>query len=363
MESTTSTPTRKPKYSIFFPLLVLAIGVFLLINNFSAHPFQTSTLLLSLWPLLFIVGGLDSIYKREGLIGSLIFIGLGTILLMSNLGYSSLSNWHFLLRYWPVLIIALGLDIIFPLRNLWVSLLGLLMGFALIIGIVYMVTNTVMEQSKTLSEEQFSVPAAGIEDSNVDLQMSAGTLKIGTQAKPANRIDGTLNLFDQSRIFKNEYTDGKTGYFSMKSSGIQFLDIQDDNMEFQDAAWNIQLNKNIPTSIDSVLIAGEMTSELSGIQQLDLENTVIFGQNIVILPEKGDVNIYSSVIFGQLEVSVPQHANAMILIDTALDTVDLPAGFKQTGNKIYSPDYDVKGDPVTIKVSVPFGDINIISQP
>ena len=363
MESTTSTPTHKPKYSIFFPLLVLAIGVFLLINNFSDQPYHTSTLLLSLWPLLFIVGGLDSIYKREGLIGSLIFIGLGTILLMSNLGYSSLSNWHFLLRYWPVLIIALGLDIIFPLRSLWVSLIGLLMGFALIIGVVYLVSNTVIPQNKTLSEDKFSVPSTGIDSSMVDLQMSAGSMKIGTQAKPANRIEGTLNLFDQSRIYKNEYANDKAGFFSMKSSGIQFLSMQEDNMEFQDAAWNIQLNKNIPTTMDSVLIAGEMTTELSGMQQLDLENTVIFGQSVVILPEEGDVNIYSSVIFGELQVSVPQHANALILIDTALDSVDVPSGFKKTGNKIYSPEYDVKGDPVTIKVSVPFGGIRIVSQP
>jgi hypothetical protein len=357
------TSSSKPRYSIFFPLLILAIGIFLLLNNFSETPYQTSSLLLSLWPLLFIVGGLDSIYKREGLIGSLLFIGLGTILLMSNLGYSSLGNWHFLLRYWPVIIIAIGLDIIFPLRNFVVSMIGLLFAFTLIFGIVYLVSHTEMPQNKTMTENQFAVPVSDISEAMIDLQMSAGTMKMGTNAKSGNLVEGTLNLFDHSRIFKNEYTSDKTGYFSMKSSGVQFVNFQDDDLTFQDANWNIQLNQNIPTTVDSVLVAGEMISDLGSMQQLDLENTVIFGESIVILPEQGDVNIASSVIFGALEVVVPSNANALILIDTALDTVNVPAGFKKLNNKIFSPDYDAANDPVTIKVSVPFGSIKISTQP
>ncbi|MBI9048040.1 MAG: hypothetical protein JEZ00_01355 [Anaerolineaceae bacterium] len=357
-----TTNNNKPRYSIFFPLLVLAAGVFLLLNNISEHPYHTGSLLLSLWPLLFIAGGLDSIYKREGLASPLLFITLGMILLMSNLGYSHLGSWHFLIRYWPIIIIAIGLDILFPFRNLLVSIVGLLVAAAVIVGIVYLITTDENYQTRPLTTDRISFPADDFDKVNIDLQMHAGTMEIGSHAEPAIAIEGTLHLSDFSRVNEDTQIRNGTGFYSLKSGNFQFFDITQDDVDFHENNWDIQLNQNIPTTIDSLLIAGQMTTELTGMDDLNMENTVIFGENIVILPEKGDVDIYSSVIFGELQVVVPEEANVIILIDTALNSVDIPNGFKKSGSKIFSPNYDAKDNPVTIKVSVPIGDIDIVTQ-
>lgn len=353
----------KPRYSIFFPLLILAAGVFLLINNFSEHPYDTGSLLLSLWPLLFIAGGLDSIYKREGLFSSLLFIGLGTLFLMANLGYANLNNWHFLLRYWPIIIIAIGLDILFPLRNLMVSIIGLILAAALIVGIVYLSNNTQTAASQPVTQETLAIPAENASQADINLQLTAGTMDIGSQADPENILQGTLNLVDRSQVFQNRYQDGKTAYVTLKSNGVQFMRIRNEQLSFQDSHWQLDLNPDLPSTVDSVLVAGQMNTDLSGMDQLEMENTVIFGQSVVILPQQGDVNLFSSVIFGELQVRVPEDANALILIDTTIDNVSAPQDFRKTGNKIYSPNYDANDHPVTIKLSVPFGGIDLRSIP
>ena len=351
---------NKPRYSIFFPLLVLAAGIILLINNFSEHPYNTASLLISLWPLLLITGGLDSIFKREGFISPLIFIGLGMVFLLSNLGYSQLGNWQYLLRYWPVIIIAIGLDILFPLRNLLTSIVGLLLAAGLIAGILYLVSTNVNLQNTTLVSNHFSMPADDINKISVDLQMNAGEMTIGTDAEPANAVEGNLTLTEFSRVNQNERISNSTAFYSLKSGNFQFFDVTNNDNGVN--RWDIELNSEYPTRIENTLIAGQMTSELSDIHNLDMENTVIFGESIVILPDHGDVNLNSSVIFGELKVVIPDDANVMIIIDTAINTVDAPQGYRRSGNKIFSPNYDANENPVKIEVSVPFGDINIVSD-
>ena len=353
---------EKPRYSIFFPLLFIAAGAFLLINNLSEHPYHTGSLLLSLWPLLFIVGGLDSIYKREGLAGSLLFIGIGTILLLSNLGYSALGNWHFLLRFWPLIIIAIGLDIIFPIRSRLISFLGLGLGVLLIIGLIYIIGNRIIYNENIINTDHIIVKADDIKQASVDLQMNAGSMFIGDHAEPANMVEATLHLFNPQSVYQDQRIREDTGYLTLKSNGMQLIDTDHGGFDFEDVTWDIQLNPEIPTRMENILIAGEMTSSLTTMQQLDMENTLIFGKSVVILPQTGDVDVVSSVIFGELEISVPEHANVLIVVDTALDTIDLPEGFRKSGNRIYSPDYDADTEPVTMKISVPFGSIDILSQ-
>jgi hypothetical protein len=262
-----------------------------------------------------------------------------------------------------VIIIAIGLDILFPLRNLLFSIVGLVLAAVIIIGIAYLLTNNTDFQSVPSTTDRISVLADDITEASIDLQMNAGNIVINTDAEPKNMLEGSLHLFSNSKVYQEKKIRNSTGFYSLKSGGVQFFALDDQNLDFKNNTWEIQLNKTMPTKMENLLIAGNMTTDLSDMQTLDMENTVIFGKNIVILPDNGDVNVYSSVIFGELTITVPQDANAMILIDNALNKVDVPSGFTSNGSKIYSTYYDPQNDPVTIKVSVPIGNINIVTQP
>jgi len=51
--------------------------------------------------------------RRYGLALPLLLIGGGVLLLLGNLGVVDVPSWPTLLRFWPVLLIAIGIDLVF----------------------------------------------------------------------------------------------------------------------------------------------------------------------------------------------------------------------------------------------------------
>ena len=56
-------------------------------------------------------------FRRGGLVGPIILIGLGVVFLLNNLGFLEWSVWDVLLRTWPLLLIAWGIDLLIVRRT------------------------------------------------------------------------------------------------------------------------------------------------------------------------------------------------------------------------------------------------------
>jgi len=91
---------------VFAGLLFLALGVILLIGNMGLFPVQP---LVSLWwPVILIVIGVKQLIVLRGpssWIGGLFWIGTGALFLSSTLGYMPISISGML---WPVMLIWFG---------------------------------------------------------------------------------------------------------------------------------------------------------------------------------------------------------------------------------------------------------------
>ena len=55
--------------------------------------------------------------RKPGLVGPTILIAMGVIFLLNNLGLVSWDIWGTLLQLWPILLIALGLDMLVGRRR------------------------------------------------------------------------------------------------------------------------------------------------------------------------------------------------------------------------------------------------------
>jgi predicted membrane protein len=98
---------------------VLAVGAILLLDNFG---FTQAEGLFAYWPVLFILVGISHFVRPEGsrryLAGS-IFIAVGMIILLSNLGMISFGIWDL----WPVILVIAGLSLILrPFRGRGVAI-------------------------------------------------------------------------------------------------------------------------------------------------------------------------------------------------------------------------------------------------
>ena len=98
---------------------VLAVGAILLLDNFG---FMEAENLFAYWPVLFILVGISHFVRPSGsrryTAGS-IFIFVGAVLLLSNLGYISFGIWDL----WPVILVIAGLSLILkPFRRRGVNI-------------------------------------------------------------------------------------------------------------------------------------------------------------------------------------------------------------------------------------------------
>jgi hypothetical protein len=74
--------------------------------------------------------------RAPGLFWPIILIGLGVILLLSNLGRLPADPWPLIWRLWPVILIVIGLDILLGRRSVWGGMFSAALALFLIGGVV-----------------------------------------------------------------------------------------------------------------------------------------------------------------------------------------------------------------------------------
>ena len=131
---------EKPRHhhSVFWPILLISAGIIFLLSNIGVLGSGIGELFSTYWPLIFVAAGLDGIFRREGWVGAILLIGLGTVLILANLGYFAWDSLKILLKLWPIFLIAWGFDLIFKGRPAWASIFGVLLAVILVGGILWL---------------------------------------------------------------------------------------------------------------------------------------------------------------------------------------------------------------------------------
>lgn len=120
--------------------------------------------------------------QRGGLVGPLApLIGAGVVLLLNNLGVLDWGVWVVLLQLWPVLLIAVGLDLIVGRGSRLASLLiGLVALGALAAGAWYLGAAP----ATAAAVETVSYDVGGATRADVNLALGAGELRLAAMAEP-----------------------------------------------------------------------------------------------------------------------------------------------------------------------------------
>ena len=180
--------------SIFWPLFLVVAGILFLANNLGVMSGEGWNLVLRLWPVLFIVGGLDSLYRGDGIAGPILWIGVGTLFLLGNFGYLAISSWQVLLNYWPVLLIAVGIDILFGRRTAgWSQILAFVLALGLLGGIGWLASHPV-SFGAALNSERISQSLQSATSARAEISMNAGKLYLSGGADAAQLIQGSVRV-------------------------------------------------------------------------------------------------------------------------------------------------------------------------
>ncbi len=347
---------RNKSQSIFFPLLLVAVGVFLLLNTLKIIEGSPWELLVRLWPLILILGGLDGLYRRDGFVGPVIFIGLGTIFLLDNLGYLAVGTRGLLLRLWPVFLIAWGIDLLIGRRSAWITVLGTLLGVALIAAIVWFAIagagSVTRAAPQPLAQELGNVKRASL---NIEAPM--GMLEISAGAQSDNLIEGELYLGRNEQISQEYHIQQGRGVFNLTSEDlVYFLPFLNAGSELN---WRLKLSDAVPLELSSKVIFGEQRVDLSGLVTERITTETVIGRNTTLLPEEGEISGSVGVAIGEVVILLPPNADVRIEADTGIASVSIPEGYLRSGDLILSPRADAADTQIDLTVNVPIGNLRV----
>jgi hypothetical protein len=301
-------------------------------------------------------------HSRGGIVGPVLLIAAGIFFLLSNLGVISWSFWDAAWRLWPIVLIAIGLDLLIGRRSIWSSLLVLLVtvGF-LAAGFFWLVTNNGLGSGDTVSDT-INQSLSGADSAEVEIDFGVG--RVTVEALPSGSeelIAGTIEYPQEIRVEQSFDEANDVANYRLRTEGsvrsvqsIPFFGQRDDNWR-----WDLQLNRDVPLRLILDTGVGETTLDLSQlmVETVDVDTGV--GQTTVILPGHGEIDASVSGGIGELIIELPQGVAARIESDTGLGSTNIADDFERNGDVYESPGYDDALDRINLSLSAGIGQVTV----
>ncbi len=296
--------------------------------------------------------------NRDKIAPGLILIGIGILFLLRNMGIIHWWTIGSLLRFWPLILVVIGINIIF--RNhpvvttiTWVAFFAIVVGFA-IANPAQPPWNNMRGNSSEPTD--ISIPM----ESNLDeavLKLSTGAMKLKMEAG-----DQELLLVEdfpfEPEIKLNDSNNGRRKEISISTNSINIIGPND---EYRESL--IQLNKNVRWDIEAKL--GAAASEMD-LRELDFEKVsmeVGAGDFKLLLPQtESDSQITINAGASQVVLELPREVNARIEANNVLSQTSIDGRhWDQQGDVYYSKSYDDSKPVVDIEVTMGVGRVEVIS--
>ena len=301
--------------------------------------------------------------RRRGLVGPVILLVLGVLLLLNNFGLLHWDVWATLARWWPLLLIAAGLDLVVGSRSRLASLL-IVVAMLLAFGLLLWQSTSWQPGGIPVASRNIAQTLNGAEKAEVRLAIGAGNLEIATFSAAGGDttlIQGTIeSLPDQ--VVRSFNVAGDTAIFGLRSRSMNAVPFFQRGQEALQQ-WHLKLNGAIPTNLAVMAGAGNATIKLrdSHVTQLDLNGGV--GTMVVELPRHGIVTARINCGVGNTTVIIPAGMAARITANNGVGQVNVVGSYERKGTVYQTPGYDQAPDRLDLHLTGGVGNATITLEP
>ena len=297
---------------------------------------------------------------RGGFVWPLILITAGVVFLLNNLGMVGWEVWNTLLRLWPVLLIAVGLDLLFGRR----FPLGSVLLALLLVGAVALALRGGLPQPDTASAtvvaqtQKVSQAIEGATSATVEIRFGSGSLNLSALSEANEQlIEGTAELSRGESLRQDFRINEGVGRFALESSG-GWISSPTVFVE-QGKTWELGLNRELPLDLSVDSGVGRATLDLLNLNlgRFELDGGV--GQVTIKLPAAGRYEAQIEGGIGQVIVIIPDGLAARVRVDGGLGGVSAEGDFTRDGDDYFAGDYLNAEDRATVNISGGIGHVII----
>lgn len=340
--------------SLFWPLTLIILGLIFLVYNLGMLNDDLWSTLINLWPLLLVLIGLDGLLNRNGVVGPSLMIGLGVIFLLNNFGYLVLDVWQVILSLWPILLIAIGFDILVGRRSWLLSLIGVVVVLAILVGAIGLMGGT----AYAAAGQEIRYPLEGVQRAEMDFDIPIGAMLLKDISEPNVLLLGQVPEGGGIEVHHQMQLQSGTAALKVSAEGA-FVAVPGATSAYR---WDFQVAPEVPLELIVSQGVGSVNLDLSQLSLSDLNASIGVGQITVALPEGQSFSVRLSGGIGQLVVIVPADTGVRISSGTALAAFSAPAGYEHTGNVYTSPNYSSANEQIEIELGLAMGSVVVKEQ-
>lgn len=279
---------------------------------------------------------------------------LGVVFLLQTLNVLPWALWGTLWRFWPVLIIIIGLGILLRRSNVWLVSLLILAILGACLGIA------IWQHGASLTggvvTKSYSEPLNDIERAQIEIDFSAGSITIDSLSPTSP------NFVEANSEVRNSQQTMKVNFHQQDSEGQLYLSTVKQQFWGEGGIrWEVNFTRNIPLSINIKSAASNMNLDFSKLKVTELRLDVDVGNYKVTMPSSsGTTHAYIEADVANIEVTIPDKVAARIQIDTGLSVSDIDESrFPQQGNYYVSPDFDSAQNRIELEIDSDVGRVQV----
>ena len=254
-----------------------------------------------------------------------VMLGAGVIWLLSNLNIIPTENLWLLLQLWPVLFIIAGLDILFARR---LPLLGAVLGLFVIAGVVLILLYggaLPFEARPELQTESFVLEEDNTTYVDFNLNLSTQKAMVYTLTDSSNLIEAEIDHFGDIDLMVSGAEEKQV---RLEQTGIThwFYWLLPEARE-EALVWDIGLSRNIPFELDVDASTGSAELDLTGLQLTGFRFNASTGESRIVLPEsQPGYQARFEASTGSMTVVFPENTNLTVRLDgsTGRIVLDVP---------------------------------------
>ena len=289
---------------------------------------------------------------------ALLLIAVGVVLLLQNLGVLSWYLWLEIWRFWPVLLIAIGVGLVLGHRLRWLSM-GIV---AVLLASSIAGAALLVESTGNVDVDHLAVPLEDTRSLDLWVAFGLGSLTIDSLT------DGSPNLVEgsfESRCAAPEITVQRRGSVVSLDIEREDLDAETDPgglaLCLRDADWRLSLSRVPEVTIDLGLGAASIDLDLTDLKTRSLYLDAGAASVDIRMPANaGDVDAEINAGAASIDVRIPQGMEAHIVNATDLSSFDVSSRFPSISNRAFqSPGYPGARNRIYLEVIGGVSSVNI----
>lgn len=282
---------------------------------------------------------------------AILLIIAGVILLLQTTGVFPWDLWINLWRFWPLLVIALGVYILLGRRMGWWATVLVVVAVLVAVGGALVLGSGKEQPVTTTTETLENLTSVG-----VHIVFGAGDLNVGSlPAGSPNLVEGRFGEGSGQGANVHLSRSGTAGELNISMDRRPWV------QWFSKASWNLGLSQTPLLSIDVDSGASDAKLDLRDLKVTKLDLAVGAANVDVIMPANaGNVTVEINAGAADITITVPPDVAAKIHKSSGLSSFVVDGGrFPLSGDDYVSPHFDAAKNRVTIDLNVGAASVTI----